>query len=123
MAKNLNPPQAPQKPVQAPKVVEAATLPATVAPAPALVVPANAALIEWPTDVWGLTKDLKKAVVFLASRIGGHADKKELADRTIAIALAHIESKFDVESKSHAKKIARLTAEAEAEADNQIQLF
>lgn len=127
MAKNHNPNKATEKPKETQKATEATNLPAEAVKAPALDVPANAALIEWPTDKYGLTKDVKKAIVALASRIGGHTDKKALADETLAIGLAHIEAKFAMETKQRAKKLAKLAAEAEAEeateTEAQLQLF
>lgn len=81
----------------------------------------NPALIEWPTDIWGLTKDLKKEFLKAASRINGQADKKALLDSTLAIAHAHLESKFKKDASildARAKKEM-----AEEKAAEQLKLF
>lgn len=81
---------------------------------PALVVGANPALLPWPTDQWGLTKDLKQAITQLGSRIAGHEDKKELVDATLAVALAFLEAKYEQDAEIRAARIAEAAAEAEA---------
>lgn len=55
---------------------------------------ANATLLEYPTDRWGLTKDVKTAMTELASRIGGQEDKYNLAKEVLKILNDHLELKF-----------------------------
>lgn len=55
----------------------------------------NASLIEWPTDIWGMTREYKAAVLALASRLNGAEDKKALFDATQEIALQFINDKFE----------------------------
>lgn len=57
-------------------------------------------LIVWPTDVWGLTKDLKETMIRLASRVNGHADKMELVQKTLAIAVEHLNARYENDVKS-----------------------
>ena len=71
-------------------------------------VPTNPNDLVWPTDVWGLTKDLRAAIVQAASRINGHEDKKALIDATLKIALAHLENKY---TRDHAD-LLKLIADA-----------
>ena len=80
----------------------------------------NAALIEWPTDIWGLTKDLKKAFLVVASRINGQEDKKELVDAVLRVAHLHLEAKYTKESELRAARIAKAEAETQPE---QLTLF
>lgn len=57
-------------------------------------VSSNPALLQFPTDRWGLTKDLKKAVTQLTSRIAGDPAKKELADAVFKVLMEHYEIRF-----------------------------
>lgn len=72
----------------------------------------NPAQVDWPTDPWGLTKDLRDAITRLGSRIAGHVDKKELVNQTLVIALAHLEVKFEQDADA---LNARLEAALQAE--------
>lgn len=82
----------------------------------------NPALIVWPTDIWGLTKDLKKEFLRAASRIGGQADKKALLDATLAIAHAYLEAKYTKDASLLNARIEKLAAD-EAAATEQPTLF
>ena len=84
----------------------------------------NSAFLEWPTDVWGLTKDIKRALVDVASRLNGHEDKKALLDATLAVALGHVEAKYahDAELRTARIKEAELESNPEANPDEP-QLF
>lgn len=73
----------------------------------------NPTFLEWPTDVWGLTKDLKKAVVALANRVKGQPDKKALVEATLEVALAHIEARYTHDSKLREARIEKAEAESE----------
>lgn len=71
----------------------------------------NGMLIDWPSDQFGITKDLKAVVRQLASRIAGHADKKALVDSVLIMAIAHIKLKFDADAEA---RELRLQEAAEA---------
>lgn len=75
----------------------------------------NGLAIDWPSDPYGLTKDLKTAIKQVASRIAGHADKKALVSATLIKAIAHLKVKFEADA---AIRDARL-AEAAAQESNQ----
>ena len=66
----------------------------------------NVANLVWPTDQYGLTKDLKTAVTQLASRVAGHPDKKQLVDAVLIIAIAHIKAKFDGDTIARELRLA-----------------
>lgn len=51
-------------------------------------------LLEFPTDQWGLTKDLKTALIAVASRVNGHPDKLELVEQTLEVLLVHLKAKY-----------------------------
>lgn len=74
----------------------------------------NSTFIEWPTDLWGMTTEIKEAFVRLASRIQGAADKKRLADQVINIGRLHLEAKFSVDAKVRQAAIEAVIAENEA---------
>lgn len=52
-------------------------------------------LVEFPTDRWGLTKDLKAACIALASRINGSEDKMSLVQETLRVCVGHIQMKYE----------------------------
>lgn len=57
-------------------------------------VTSNGSLIRFPSDRFGVTKDIKKAGLHAASRIAGNAEKKELVLAVIDIMVEHINLKF-----------------------------
>jgi len=78
------------------------------------VVSHNPTFVEWPTDLWGLTHDLKAAFVAAASRVQGALDKKRLVDEVINIGRLHLEAKFTVDAKVRQAAIDAVVAENEA---------
>lgn len=54
----------------------------------------NPAQIPWPTDKWGFTRELRKAVATAASRVKGDQNKKEILDETLKVALGFLEISF-----------------------------
>lgn len=82
---------------------------------------ANSAHLEWPTDRWGVTKDLKKALTDVASRIAGDQAKKELTDEVLRIGLAHLEAKF---TQDHTYRATRQkeVRRAEIEANKKVKV-
>lgn len=74
----------------------------------------NPTFLMYPTDKWGLTKDLKAAFASVASRIAGSSDKKALVDEVIRIGLGHVEAKFSVDKIKRDEQMAKAQAEAEA---------
>lgn len=80
---------------------------------------ANAALLAFPTDKWGLTKDVKKAITHMASRIAGDPGKKALADATLKILLEHLELKVQADAEYRGilkdRTMDRLDTKAEKE--------
>jgi len=93
--KNKNKPQAPK--LEAPK---------PVAQAPQKAEPkahkknTNPMAIKWPTDPWGFTRELRKAVCTAASRCAGSEEKKKLLDKTLEVAAEFLDA-------SHEKKADR----------------
>ena len=71
---------------------------------------ANPAYLKFPADRWGLTKDLKRAIISTASRIAGDEEKMALVKETLKIALTHMNTKFERDAEYKAAR----KAEAEA---------
>lgn len=88
-------------PVETPVTPEKPTKGKKATAAAALEVSHNGLLLDWPTDVWGFTRELKAALIATASSCRGSPDKKAILDRVMAIGLAHIDAKYknDVASK------------------------
>jgi hypothetical protein len=88
-------------------------------PARGTTLSANAALLSFPTDKWGLTKDVKKAITHMASRIAGDPGKKALADATLKILLEHLELKVTADAEYRGilkdRTIDRLDTKADKE--------
>lgn len=74
----------------------------------------NPALIEWPTDLWGMCKDFRAAVTALGQRCGGAEDKRELVLAHLKVAVLYLEAKYEVEKALRDAAIAKVAAEAEA---------
>lgn len=74
--------------------------------------PANPSALTWPTDPWGLTTQVKAAVLEAIGRVNGQEDKKELLDMTLEIAMSFVEAKF---KKDAATRAALIAASKEAE--------
>jgi hypothetical protein len=70
-------------------------------------VSANAALLTFPNDRFGITKDIKKALTQAASRIAGDASKKELVVEVVGILMNHIELKYKADKAYRAALAAR----------------
>lgn len=66
----------------------------------------NAALITFPTDRYGITKDIKTAIIRAASRIAGDPHKKALVDEVLAILSKHVEIKFNAD-RAYREKLAK----------------
>lgn len=72
-------------------------------PAPSTPVPApksevnfsNPSTIVWPTDRFGLTSQLKRECLSIASRIGGDKDKLDLFHVTLELMLKHIHARYE----------------------------
>lgn len=77
---------------------------------------ANPALLTFPTDRFGITKDVKLAITRAASRIGGDEKKLDLFKKTLRILIEHLQLKFendkqyrsDLAEKRAAEKTVRL---------------
>lgn len=67
----------------------------------------NPALLVFPTDRYGVTKDIKTAMIRAASRIAGDTAKKALVLEVVDILLKHIEHKFVADNDYRAQLAAR----------------
>jgi len=76
----------------------------------------NATLITFPTDRYGITKDIKKAVISAASRIAGDQGKMDLVTEVLGILREHIEVKFK-QDKAYRVKLAERSKAAKEPVD------
>jgi len=74
---------------------------------------ANPTFVKFPTDRWGLTKDLKAALIAVASRMVGAEDKKALVDEVLRVGVGHIEAKYALDNQKRMAQFAAAQAEAE----------
>jgi hypothetical protein len=104
MYKRMKPTYAPAPIAQKPR-----TAPSYKAPTKQMQyeVSANPALLAFPTDRYGITKDIRKAMISTASRIAGDANKKDLVLQVMKILLEHIELKFVADNQYKLKIAAR----------------
>lgn len=72
----------------------------------------NPAFVVWPTDIYGVTKEFKTAIMKMASAARGDINKKKMIDETIRIGLAHFEAKFVKDKELRDAKFAAAKAEA-----------
>ena len=55
----------------------------------------NPSELAFPTDRWGLTKDVKAALVSMTARICGSPEKYELAKETLDTLLAYLDARYE----------------------------
>ncbi|AGC35622.1 hypothetical protein HOS22_gp56 [Rhizobium phage RHEph08] len=75
-------------------------------------VPANPANIVWPMDQWGITSDLRKALIQAAGSVKGVPEKHELILATIMVGLAHIKSRRGRDQELLKKRVGEIKAAA-----------
>ena len=71
---------------------------------------ANPSNIEWPTDKWGFTRELRKAVLQTASKLKGDADKKKLLDATLEVAIEFLEVNYESSQRERKRMLDKLAA-------------
>ncbi|QOE32113.1 hypothetical protein CPT_Palo_054 [Rhizobium phage Palo] len=77
-------------------------------------VSANPAQIVWPTDTWGITSDLRKALMRAAGSVQGVPEKHELFVATLMVGLAHIKARRDRDVGNREKRVAEIKQAAVA---------
>ena len=75
---------------------------------------ANPTKISWPTDKWGFTRELRKAVIGAASKLKGDPDKKRILDETIEVAIEFLEVNFASSVRDRKRAIDKLAAKEAA---------
>ena len=89
----------------------------------------NPAFLLWPTDVWGLTKDVKKAFVAVAHRVKGQPDKMKLLEDTLDVAMKYLDARYNHDRElrelreKRAKEEAALSESTPTVDDKQLPLF
>lgn len=72
----------------------------------------NPRYLKFPADKWGLTKDLKSALISVASRTAGDERKMAVVQETLRVGLAHLDMKFQRDKA--AKDARQVPVEVEA---------
>lgn len=72
----------------------------------------NPANLEFPTDRWGFTTDIKKIVLKRAASVRGQEDKHSLLLATMAILVAHIKARYPKDKERFAQMLADVEAAA-----------
>lgn len=72
----------------------------------------NVALINFPTDQWGFTSGVRKAVLQAASRVEGQDDKHDLLVGTLSILVAHIRKRKVKDTADRELRFKRMQAAA-----------
>lgn len=69
----------------------------------------NAHTVPWPSDPYGFTSEFKAAFTKTVSRMAGDAQKREVLDATIKVALKHLDVKFKRDHQERQERIAEGT--------------
>lgn len=82
----------------------------------------NPTKIDWPTDKWGFTRELRKAICITASKLRGDADKKRLLEATLEVAIEFFEVSYESSQRERKRALEKLAAkDAGAEAPKPIK--
>jgi len=80
---------------------------------------ANPAFLHFPTDVYGLTSELKTAMLSAASRVNGQPDKLALVKETLKVLIGHLHARYAVDNAlvvaMHEKAVEEAARRREAE--------
>lgn len=71
---------------------------------------ANPAELQFPTDRWGFTSDIKKTILKAGSTINGQDDKHDLVIGTLAVLIRHIQLRKAKDKASAQSRLARIDA-------------
>ncbi len=66
----------------------------------------NSHTVPWPSDPFGFTSEFKAAFTKTVSRMAGDAQKREVLDATIEVALKHLDVKFKRDHQERQERIA-----------------
>ncbi|WKV16990.1 hypothetical protein [Nostoc phage NMeng1] len=76
----------------------------------------NPASLEFPTDRWGFTSEIKKVVLKRAASVRGQEDKHSMLLATMAILMAHIKARYPKDKERFAQMLADVEAAAQERA-------
>ena len=57
----------------------------------------NPSELAFPTDRWGLTRDVKAGIIAMSARICGSPEKYELAKETLETLLGYLEARYELD--------------------------
>lgn len=68
----------------------------------------NPAQVEFPADIWGFTRELRKVGLLAASAVKGQADKHITLLGTLMVLTAHVKARVEEDQKHHREHQARV---------------
>lgn len=74
----------------------------------------NPAAIQWPSDQWGFTSEVRKAISLAAGKLGGSKEKEALLIGTIMVGLAHVKKRSEKDKRNRELRLANTKRAAEA---------
>lgn len=79
-------------------------------------VPSNPLLVQWPTDLDGITSDLKAGILSAAGRLNGRQEKLDIFLATVKVGVAHVMARFDAQIAENAESVRWRKQQEEARA-------
>lgn len=79
-------------------------------------VSANPALLPFPADRWGVSRDIRRAMISTSSRIAGDTNKYELVKEVLEILIKHMEAKYEAD-RAYKEKLNAQVVEKETQKD------
>lgn len=71
---------------------------------------ANPAALQFPTDKWGFTSQIKTQVLKAASTVKGSDDKHALLVGTLAVLIAHVKARLESDKNEQKLRLERIAA-------------
>lgn len=82
-------------------------------PEAAPTVSANAANVEFPTDTWGFTRELRKAGLKAAAGTRGDPEKMAVFITTLRTLALHAQARISSDQRDRDERLARIAARSE----------
>lgn len=76
-------------------------------------VSSNPLLVKWPTDLDGITSELKAGILTAAGKLNGRQDKLDILLATMKVGVAHVMARVDAQRAENAQS-AKWRQEQEA---------
>lgn len=73
----------------------------------------NPAKLVFPTDRWGFTSEVKKAILKAAGSVRGHEDKHDILLATLVVLVTHVKLRKDKDVAEKALRLERIQKAAD----------